>query len=1135
MAFGILQGSIRKKLAILFLLAALPALVLLVLIGMQNRDKLVHEAEQDLLAFVQRAAENQERTTLATRQLLKSLAQIPEVQRADPAACSQIFAHVLQVNPLYAVLHLVDTKGELIASSRAGAVGSFAKVKHFRDALASKDFAAGEYILGVSLRVPVFAFGYPVMDRNGNVRAVLLTSISLDNYGSLFEQMRFPKDSFFGVSDRQGLRLYRFPARPEVPLGEPIQANTLAAASGDAVEGLSADVGTDGVERLVAFRQLRLGPEQPPYMMMFVGIPRAAVNASAHASLLHDLGVLVLAIALTLVSGWYFGGKALGRRLEELAMASRRIGEGDLSARVAQETDITEVAALTRAFNSMAESLAQDITARAQAEEALRESELRFKALHNASFGGITIHDQGIILDCNQGLSAITGYDYDQLIGMNGLLLIAEQSREVVMEHILAGYEKPYEVLGVRKNGQEYPARLEARNIPYKGKSVRVVEFRDITEIKQSEEALRLEAQRRRILMEKSYDGIATIDREHRVVEANERFAAMLGYSREEVVGLHTWDYEARLSEAQIRSQFADLPRVGAVFESQHRRKDGSLIDVEVSVSGALVGGQALVFSICRDISERKRIEEQIRQTSEFLSSLITYANAPIIVWDTSYTISKFNRAFERLTGLAAEQVLGRSLALLFPQGQQVSIMDYIRRTSSAGERWETVEIPIQHTDGTIRTVLWNSASILDHEGGGVAATIAQGQDITERKRAEEELHKSKDLAEAANRAKSEFLANMSHEIRTPLNGVLGMLQLIRTSGVSGDVESYTEMALRAGQRLTVLLGDILDLSRIEAGRMPIVRQPFALDDIISALAETFSPTHFSKRLSFRVNMDTQVPTHFLGDEVRIRQVLFNLIGNAMKFTEQGEVRLDIWRLPAHPSGAQRLLFLVSDTGLGIPDDKLGQVCDPFIQVSQDLTRSHQGAGLGLAITQRLVAAMAGTLTFESTQGQGTNVYLMLPLGVPLPSALPDSPALAAVFGPKVALRVLLVEDEEISRLSARVLLTRLGHSVQTATQGRDALEILRGERFDCVLMDVQMDVMDGVEATRRLREGEAGPLNQDVPIIALTAYAMAGDREKFLEAGMNAHVAKPVQVDELARTLERIARAPLAVAASLI
>ena len=1129
MALAILQGSIRRKLAILFLLAALPALVLLVLIGVQNRDKLVREAEQDLLAFAQQAAQNQERTTLATRQLLMSLAQMPEVQRADPDACSQILAHVLQVNPLYAALHLVDTKGQLIASGRAATGNSFAGVKHFRDALANKDFATGEYILSVSLRVPVFAFGYPVMDWEGNVRAVLLISISLDSYGSLFEQMRFPKDSFFGVCDEQGLRLYRFPARPEVPLGKPIQANNLAASSGDEVEGLVADIGTDGVERLVAFRQLRLGPNHPPYMKMFVGIPHAAVNMAARASLLHDLGVLVLAIALTLLSGWYLGGKALGRRLEELATASRRIGEGDFNVRVAQEHEITEVATLSKAFNSMAESLAQDITARALAEEALRESELRFKALHNASFGGITIHDQGIILDCNQGLSAITGYDYDQLIGMNGLLLIAEQSRELVMGHILAGYEKPYEVLGVRKNGQVYPVRLEARNIPYKGKNVRVVEFRDITEIKQSEEALRLEAQRRRILMEKSYDGIATIDREHRVAEANERFAAMLGYSREEVLGLHTWDFEARLTEEQIRSEFADLPDVGSVLESQHRRKDGSVIDVEVSVSGALVGGEPLVFAICRDITERKRIQEQTRQTSEFLNSLITYANAPIIVWDTSYKISKFNRAFERLTGLAAEQVLGRSLALLFPQEQKVSTMDYIRRTSSAGERWETVEIPIQHTDGSIRTVLWNSASILDHDGGGIVATIAQGQDITERKRAEEELHKAKDLAEAANRAKSEFLANMSHEIRTPLNGVLGMLQLIRSSGVSGDVESFTEMALRAGKRLTALLGDILDLSRIEAGRMPIVRHPFALDDVISALAETFSPTHFSKRLSFVVNLDSQVPSQFLGDEVRIRQVLFNLIGNAMKFTDQGEVRLDIWRLPAHPSGAERILFIISDTGLGIPDDKLGQVCDPFIQVSQDFTRSHQGAGLGLAITQRLVAAMGGTLTFESAQGLGTNVFLMLPLGVPPLSALPQSPAQAVGFGPKTALRVLLVEDEEISRLSARVLLTRLGHSVQTATQGRDALEILRVERFDCVLMDVQMDVMDGVEATRRLREGQAGPLNQNVPIIALTAYAMAGDREKFLEAGMNDHVAKPVHVEELVRTLERIARAPLA------
>jgi len=400
---------------------------------------------------------------------------------------------------------------------------------------------------------------------------------------------------------------------------------------------------------------------------------------------------------------------------------------------------------------------------------------------------------------------------------------------------------------------------------------------------------------------------------------------------------------------------------------------------------------------------------------------------------------------------------------------------------------------------------------------------LALSLDIAERERTEAELRVAKRQAETANKAKSEFLANMSHEIRTPLNGVLGMLQLIRTSPVSAEVEQFSELAIRAGQRLTSLLGDILDLSRIEAGRMPISHQPFALADIMSALAETFSPMHFSRRLSFSVSMAADVPLFLVGDELRIRQILFNLIGNAVKFTEQGEVTLEVSTLLPRPDGKVRLLFVVSDTGVGIPDEQVGQICAAFTQVAGNYTRSQQGAGLGLAIVQHLVAAMEGTLTFESEAQQGTRVYLTLPL------ALAEAPSTAGGAQAKLLeeapapLRLLLVEDEEINRMSARLTLERMGHQVSTANNGAQALELLKHGGYDCVLMDVQMDVMDGVEATRRIRSGEAGAVNLRVPVIAMTAYAMQGDREKFLGIGMDDYLAKPVKVAELKQALLRV------------
>jgi PAS domain S-box-containing protein len=570
--------------------------------------------------------------------------------------------------------------------------------------------------------------------------------------------------------------------------------------------------------------------------------------------------------------------------------------------------------------------------------------------------------------------------------------------------------------------------------------------------------------------------------------------------------------------------------------------------------------GEWLVAEVNVDITERKQAEDALRTSEEKYRTLVENANEAIVVAQDG--MLKFvNRMAGEITGYSEQELTSKPFPeFIHPEDRDMVVSRHLSRFKGDVSQ-SRYSFRLTTKNGSIR---WVEIDVVLIDWNGKPATLNFLSDITERKRAEQELQQanqdlkvaikqskeSADLARKANAAKSEFLASMSHEIRTPLNGIIGMTGLLLDTDLNAEQREYAEIIRISGEILLSLINNILDLSKIEARKLELEILDFDLRSTLKDTTDLLSIEAHEKGLELVCMVEPEVPSLLRGDSGRLRQILVNLGGNAVKFTAQGKIVIRA-SLECEDERNATIHFSVSDTGIGIPADRKDILFTPFTQVEDSTTRKYGGTGLGLAISKQLAELMGGRIGAESQEGKGstfwfTAVFEKQPAGpVSIDEALTEIEGVKVVVagqgdrfgegaversaaGPAISekgkrkIRILVAEDNPINQKVAQATLRKMGLQADVVANGQEAVNALQTIPYDLVLMDCQMPEMDGFEATRSIRLEGSKALNPRIPIIAMTAFAMQGDREKCIQAGMSDFIGKPVQQRELVKMLAR-------------
>ncbi|MBF0527799.1 MAG: PAS domain S-box protein [Deltaproteobacteria bacterium] len=1103
--------SIRLNLCFIVLATIAPIMAVIFFSGLERRNHEIESSRLDALRLVNSFANQQENMVLSVRQLLSALALLPDIQNHDLEACSRTFEKLLQLNPDYGNITLLNPEGDVVASGLPLVKANFGNQKHVMDAIKNREFSAGEYIIGRISAIPIIAFAWPVLDSHGRLTGVLTASLKLDQFTQQFQKASLPQGSIFSMLDYKGIRLCYYPPNEKTPVGKPIPPASWSEYSMTAPEGLSLHTGADGVSRYYAFRQLKLKPETLPYMIIVAAIPEKLAYEKADAITREYLIWLAGAALLSILAAWTIGHYGIIRRLQALGELAARIGKGELETRTGLIETKTSLGMLAKAFDNMASTLEAREAERKTAEEALHKSEEMFRrTFDEAPIGAAMLSLDFKFLRVNETLCLITGYSAEELLSL-GLADIShpkDLAVDMTQAHRLsAGQIGSYnlEERYIRKDG----------NIIWVNLSMRLIKsetgfplfylpmIEDTTKRRQMEEALRKSEERYQKAQKIGHTGNWEYDLKTNHFWGSDEAKRIYGFDPEKS-NFSTDEIENCIPERErVHQALIDLIQEGKEYNLEFEIHPINSTEPKIIWSIAEVqrddnGDPLVITGLVQDITERKRAEKELREKTAIAQTFMDALPCVALLLKTkTREIVALNK-----TALDSEARLGATCFKSWPK------FDKPCSFCRAPIAWETGKPQMFEVESIGR--FWEAHWVPVTED----LFFHYALDITERKQAEQEKEKLQAQLQQAQKMESigTLAGGIAHDFNNLLQAINGYTQMLLIDKNETDPEYPSLQAiLQAGNRAAELVRDLLLFSR----KVDTERKPVELNREIENACRMLERT-IPKMIEIELHPGRSL-WPIKADPVQMEQILLNLGKNAADAMPDGgkliieseNITLDEvyaqTNLEAKPG--QYVLLTISDTGHGMDKETVGKIFEPFFTTKE----IGKGTGLGLASVYGIVKGHRGHIDCYSEVGRGTTFRIYLPAIMPVDI---DEEKVSKAKLPRGGTEtILLVDDEEPIRGFASHLLKKFGYTVLTASSGEEALKIYAGgpKEIDLVIMDIGMPGMGGLKCL-----GEIVRIDPAAKVLVASGYAVNGQIKKTVEAGAVGYVGKPYKLTDL-------------------